>query len=263
MKNLPTDPKLYELVKEKVKKQFTVWPSAYASGQLVKQYKEAFAQKWGNQQPYSPTGSSNRSKDTHIPDLERWFKEKWVNVCDNNKPCGRNKAKLSSNDYPYCRPLYRISDKTPRTVSEFTTEELEEMCAIKHSKKQGVSGKPTRIYEKKQLGGSSSPLIVRNLTDAERSQSSKHYKKWAVDLPSGKTVYFGDNRYEDFTIHKDPNRMENYLTRHQKREDWTVDAITKPGFWSRWLLWNLPSFTQSLKDIENRFGIKIINQTHR
>lgn len=38
-KSVPTNKKLYEQIKEKAKKKFKVWPSAYASGWLVKEYK--------------------------------------------------------------------------------------------------------------------------------------------------------------------------------------------------------------------------------
>jgi len=41
MANIPTKPKLYERIKAKVKANVKRWPSAYASGQLVRQYKAA------------------------------------------------------------------------------------------------------------------------------------------------------------------------------------------------------------------------------
>lgn len=31
-----------------------------------------------------------------------------------------------------------------------------------------------------------------------------------------KTIQFGDNRYSDYTIHKDEDRMHNYINRHRK-----------------------------------------------
>ena len=37
----PTNPKLYARIKAKVKRTVKKWPSAYASGQLVRQYKDA------------------------------------------------------------------------------------------------------------------------------------------------------------------------------------------------------------------------------
>ena len=40
-RNIPTNKKLYARVKAKVKRKFKVYPSAYASASLVKQYKAA------------------------------------------------------------------------------------------------------------------------------------------------------------------------------------------------------------------------------
>ena len=41
MANKPTNPKLYARIMAKVKRTAKKWPSAYASGQLVRQYKAA------------------------------------------------------------------------------------------------------------------------------------------------------------------------------------------------------------------------------
>jgi hypothetical protein len=39
MRNVPLDPELYEEVKAEAKQRYKVWPSAYASGWLVQEYK--------------------------------------------------------------------------------------------------------------------------------------------------------------------------------------------------------------------------------
>lgn len=72
-----------------------------------------------------------------------------------------------------------------------------------------------------------------------------------------KTVRFGAKGYEDYTIHHDPERMKRYVDRHRKREDWTRAGKHTPGFWSRWLLWSKPSFTNALKLTEQKVGEKI------
>ena len=81
-------------------------------------------------------------------------------------------------------------------------------------------------------------------------KSDKPEKKYYIITSSGKRVYFGDSKYEDFTQHKDEKRKANYLTRHRKREDWKNKDTA--GFWSRWLLWNLPSVSSSYGDIVGR-----------
>jgi len=87
--------------------------------------------------------------------------------------------------------------------------------------------------------------------------SPRAEKKWRVTTPSGKTINFGSSSYQDYTTHKDYDRMLRYLSRHESREDWTADGINTAGFWSRWLLWNKPDFMESVRDIETRFGIII------
>ena len=86
-------------------------------------------------------------------------------------------------------------------------------------------------------------------------KSPRHEKKFRIVWPDGGKVDFGAAGYEDYTIHNDPLRKERYIIRHQKRENWT-DPRTA-GFWSRWLLWNLPSLKQSVENIERRFGFKL------
>lgn len=76
----------------------------------------------------------------------------------------------------------------------------------------------------------------------------------------GKTIHFGAKGYSDYTIHKDPERKQRYIDRHQSNENWTKSGIDTAGFWSRWLLWGEPTLGQSIKKIENKFGVKIIRR---
>jgi hypothetical protein len=68
-----------------------------------------------------------------------------------------------------------------------------------------------------------------------------------------KTVKFGAKGYEDFTTHKDPERKERYIKRHEKREDWT--DFLKPGTLSRFILWNKETIKDSLIDYLKRFNL--------
>jgi hypothetical protein len=72
-----------------------------------------------------------------------------------------------------------------------------------------------------------------------------------------KTIHFGANGMSDFTLHKDIARKENYISRHKKRENWTKSGIETAGFWSLNLLWNKPTISQSIKDIQSKFNVKI------
>ena len=89
----------------------------------------------------------------------------------------------------------------------------------------------------------------------------KGQKKFKVILENGKTVSFGAKGYSDYTVHKDAKRMDRYLVRHKKRENWTKNGINTAGFWSRWLLWSKPSLNGAIKLIENKFKVKIVLQT--
>jgi len=90
------------------------------------------------------------------------------------------------------------------------------------------------------------------------SKSKSKNKKFKIT--NGKTINFGDNRYEDFTKHKDPNRKRLYILRHKKREDWTKSGIDTAGFWSKHILWNKNTLNKSIKNTENRFNIDIIKK---
>lgn len=85
-------------------------------------------------------------------------------------------------------------------------------------------------------------------------KSDKPNKKFFIITSSGKKIYFGQAGYEDYTIHKDPKRKELYIKRHSKMgENWEKTGIDSAGFWSRWLLWNLPTLETSYNDIKKRF----------
>jgi hypothetical protein len=117
----PQNKTLYSRVKREAKKRFKVWPSAYASAWLVKEYKRR-----------GGTYSGKKQKDEG---LSRWFKEKWINVCKLPKKvsCGRPKTSISEwkKKYPYCRPSKRVSSGTPKTYRELSKTEINRRCRSK------------------------------------------------------------------------------------------------------------------------------------
>jgi lipopolysaccharide export LptBFGC system permease protein LptF len=50
-----------------------------------------------------------------------------------------------------------------------------------------------------------------------------------------KTTQFGDNRYEDYTQHKDKTRRDKYRTRHKK--DLEKGDYKSAGYLSYYILW--------------------------
>jgi hypothetical protein len=113
---------LYSRVKAEAKRKFKVWPSAYASGWVVKEYKRR-------------GGGYSGSKPGKSHGLGRWFEEQWINVCKLPKrvACGRPTAGTSEwkKKYPYCRPSRRVTKLTPRTVSELSSGEIKRRCSVK------------------------------------------------------------------------------------------------------------------------------------
>ena len=156
MTNVPTNKKLYEKVKKEAKRKFNVWPSAYASGWLVRTYR----QRGGKYKKTSPKRKSRRRRSTsrrkspkrksrrrrsvkmryskkktsrRKTGLGRWFSEEWIDVCQLPKivPCGRKSDRNSSRKYPYCRPRYKITSKSPRTSNTFSKAEITRRCKKK------------------------------------------------------------------------------------------------------------------------------------
>ena len=99
-------------------------------------------------------------------------------------------------------------------------------------------------------GGGSAPVVLR------RAQNDVH--KFMAVFPDGKVVRFGRKGYSDYTLHKDPERMRRYITRHKKRENWTRSGIRTSGWWARWLLWSKPNFSAALGQTEKVLGRKIV-----
>ena len=137
----PIDKALYERIKKKVKSQFKVWPSRYASASLVKQYKAAGGRYKGSK----PKRTGKDAKG-----IGRWGEEKWINVCElpRKVPCGRKKADMKN--YPYCRPTKRINKNTPKLASELTKDQIKKRCAKKkkNPKSRIMPKKSTRKLRK-------------------------------------------------------------------------------------------------------------------
>lgn len=117
----PIDTRLYNRVKAEAKKKFDVWPSIYASSWLVKEYKRR--------------GGKYRGKRDPNQGLERWYNEKWINVCKLPKTvkCGRPKGgfKEYRKKYPYCRPSVRVNSRTPKLAGDLTATQRKRLCTAK------------------------------------------------------------------------------------------------------------------------------------
>ena len=87
-------------------------------------------------------------------------------------------------------------------------------------------------------------------------QKSSNPKKKFDALVNDKKVSFGSSSYQDYAQHKDEQRKKNYIARHGSgNENW--NDLTTAGTWSRWLLWEKKTIPEAIRNIEDKFNVKI------
>lgn len=242
------------------KNTFKSYPSAYANGYAVQVCQ-------GKKPAYDDQSGGGG--------LTRWFAEDWVNVCETRKdgthpPCGRKKHAATSHDYPYCRPRQRVKGSgRSKTADEMSVQEKEAMCeAKKRSLKSGARVRE-QIKPTTQSGSGHTPNMdyVARYNKLKHKQREVKYRGQTVTLyrpqlsdkgkkklfvfvedPQKKNrihkVFFGHDDYEDFTIHRDKKRQENYCARSggiECGDEPPPYCVTSANFWSRMVLWNCPT----------------------
>ena len=108
-----------------------------------KRYPSAYASKVCKGQALDINGLVQADPEYIQPEdskLKRWLDEEWVNVCHKKEDGTYYKCCQHQKEYPYCRPLHRISDQTPKTLDQISPQELEQLC----QEKQGA--KTNRIF---------------------------------------------------------------------------------------------------------------------
>lgn len=91
-------------------------------------------------------------------------------------------------------------------------------------------------------------LSIKPSTNAGK----KYVATFEQDNGRTKTVHFGAAGMTDYTLSRDEERKERYLSRHRSRESW--DKPDTAGALSRWILWNKPTLTASIADYRRRFS---------
>lgn len=116
----PNDQALYQEARDFIMSKYKK-NSAFASGAIVKHYKQLYAKKYGpNKSPYADDGSQKN--------LKRWFQEKWVDI---NPLIGIKNADA----YPVFRPTVEVNKKTPTLFQEIPKERLKEQYKLKQKYK--------------------------------------------------------------------------------------------------------------------------------
>lgn len=248
-KNEPKDKALYEQVKQAANKKFQEKSSVYRSSWIVREYKRL-------------GGEYSKPKDTtQNTGLPRWYSENWVDLNRSKDgeyaKCGRKKAEDKSGTYPVCRPLYRITDKTPKTVGELDESVIKKAIRekqkvrrngrIKFSGGESLSPKAAQFWGKESKFGIMVrvPSAVRRiatwafeLRDLGFKGSLETGWKRAHQLSNDKYISIEDLRY-----------MRNWYARHVKTSYPTYkawDDIGRPlddkKWWNRhgiiaWVTW--------------------------
>ena len=199
----PLDQRLYDEVVRDVRRRVSSWPSAYASGQVVREYKRRGGRYEGS-----------RRRDAS---LSRWFKEDWRNVCERDSSGSYPTCDAGSRRMPYCRPTVRVSKRTPRTVDEMSHIQLRSLC---EQKRRG-----RRASAAAQMGRRHHPALPRGTRFVE---GPRQYK-YTAELPDGRRVHFGHRDYEHYRDavprrlggglwshldHGDERRRASYRSRH-------------------------------------------------
>ena len=148
---IPTDMNLYQESKDFIMSRYKK-NSAFASGAVVKQYKQQFKKKYGEDTP--PYSDDNKPKN-----LKRWFNEKWVDV---NPLIG-----IKHQDaYPVFRPTKKVNSKTPTLYQEIPLSNLKEQFKLKQ-KYKGKNNLPTFkkivVHNNTSKGGKLSIPTFKNL----------------------------------------------------------------------------------------------------
>jgi len=123
-----------------------------------------------NKEDFNYIQESLESGEVLKEDLNRWFKEKWVDVSKkvNGKhpPCGRKKA--ADGSYPKCRPSKKVSKETPKTANSYTKKEKKAMTnqkrnAEKDHPKSGTGNSPKLTHYNEEIISNITNLILKEI----------------------------------------------------------------------------------------------------
>ena len=160
----PAFPETYAKATGIVKKRVSRWPSAYASGQVVQEYRRLVAATHGSRaRPYM-----ERRRATGR--LARWFREQWIDIAS-GAPCGRAK---SASYYPVCRPASIARRLTKSHI----------LAAIRI--KQRAKAKTARYAWPKKLNRVR--VLENDKFDRDVTYPTRHHRRTAPPSPSSTAV---------------------------------------------------------------------------
>lgn len=157
-------------------------------------------------------------------DLDRWFKEKWVDISKKDKsgkhpPCGREDS--DDGKYPKCRPSKRVNSKTPVTSKELSKKEKEKAVRQKR--------KVEKNNDESAGGGARKPKIAPKVKDKKIKKKSSEFP--FDEMKIGQDLFlrrFSSKDSKDFVWHRD---KEDRVIRVVSSDGWKIqfeDSIPQP-----------------------------------
>ena len=123
------DKDLYKEVVKDAKSKFDVWPSAYASMWVQKEYQKL--------------GGKYSKKDTGLKD---WRTERWIQMLPLLKDGKIIECGDDNKDTKVCRPIVRVNKDTPITIQELLElHSVKDLIELAEKKNNNMSG---RVYWK-------------------------------------------------------------------------------------------------------------------
>jgi hypothetical protein len=89
--------------------------------------------------------------------------------------------------------------------------------------------------------------------NAKGTVIAKPDKKLKAIIDGTKTIHFGQKSASDFTIHRDDERKQRYINRHEKKENWKADGFKTAGFYAKNILWNKKTLKAFVNDLNHKF----------
>jgi ribosomal protein L44E len=176
-----------------------------------------------NKEDYKYIQESLESGEVLKEDLNRWFKEKWVDVSKKVKgkhpPCGRKKAEDGS--YPKCRPSKKVSKETPKTVKSYSKEEKKSMTgqkrrAEKEHNKSGTGNKPKMTHFNEEHITRLTNLVLEELNNEITFSDLESLKKINNRISKEEVIqWFNDNDIEYYLM----TDIEMYIMYIEKNMD--------------------------------------------
>ena len=128
-----------------------------------------------------------------------------------------------------------------------TQEDLDFIVDDGYNHDEDPTYKPTDSHssdDKNLVSGKEFKKLTRNakkLGAESLDYSTRKNNKYMATLPGGKKVHFGSPKYPDYTIHKDKERRDKYLSRamkiKNKQGELTYTNPESANYWSINLLW--------------------------